>query len=100
MGLTKEQLRERSINKLIDYVKEHGTKISKSLICWDIYPVCVKDICVTSVGLFDGKIVFGDFDQAKKEFISIRKTTDELDRKYIDETLEEMIDHDKSKKKK
>ena len=98
MGLTKEQLKERSIQKLKDFVKEYGTVITKSLTVWDKYPVCVKDICVLSVCLFNDRIVFGDFDREKKEMDFVRKTTDDLDKKYIDEVLTDMMEIQSKKK--
>lgn len=51
--------------------------------------------------MFEDKVVFGDFDESKNEFISIRRTSEDSDlpRQYIDEVLEEMQDIDKKKKK-
>ena len=56
MGLTKEQWKEKRLNELYDYVKKHGHKI-KDVVCWDTYPICVRDICVLSVAIInDGKV--------------------------------------------
>ena len=51
MGLTKEQWHNKRVNEIIDYVIQHGKKISDNMIYWDTYPVCVKDICVLGVAV-------------------------------------------------
>ena len=55
MGLTKEQWHNKRVNEIIDYVIQHGKKISDNMIYWDTYPVCVKDICVLGVAV-KGKV--------------------------------------------
>ena len=95
MGLTKEQLKEKRLNELYDYVKEHGHKV-KDIIYWDTYPICVKDICVLGVAILNDEPVFCDYDKDKKQFRVLREAKNEQ-RKYIEEVLHDMKQLDKNK---
>lgn len=99
MGLTKEQWHDKRVNEIIDYVVQHGKKISDNMIYWDTYPVCVKDICVLGVavkGKIRKKLSFGDLQgKTYKEC----KTSDQVERKYLEDTLADMKDADKRYKK-
>ena len=99
MGLTKEQWHDKRVNEIIDYVVQHGKKISDNMIYWDTYPVCVKDICVLGVavkGKVRKKLSFGDLqEKTYKEC----KTSDQLEYKYLEEVLADMKDADKRHKK-
>jgi len=96
MGLTKEQWKEKRLNELYDYVKEHGHKV-QDVIYWDTYPVCVEDICVLGVAIINDEPVFADYDKNKKEF-RIRRECKKEERKYLEEVLEDMKQLDKNKK--
>lgn len=99
MGLTKEQWHEKRVNEIIDYVTKHGRKISETLIYWDTYPVCVKDICVLGVavrGKVKKKLSFGDM---HGKTYDERKTSDQLERKYLEDVLADMKDTDRRFKK-
>ena len=99
MGLTKEQWHAKRVNEIIDYVVQHGRKISDSMIYWDTYPVCVKDICVLGVAV-KGKVrktlSFGDLNG---QTYTERKTSDQLERTYLEDTLADMKAADKRYKK-
>ena len=99
MGLTKEQWHAKRVNEIIDYVIQHGKKISDNMIYWDTYPVCVKDICVLGVavkGKVRKKLSFGDL---QGKLYKERKTSDQLEYKYLEEVLADMKDADKRYKK-
>ena len=99
MGLTKEQWHAKRVNEIIDYVVQHGKKISDNMIYWDTYPVCVKDICVLGVavkGKVRKKLSFGDL---QEKTYNERKTSDQLEYKYLEEVLTDMKDADKRYKK-
>lgn len=99
MGLTKEQWHDKRVNEIIDYVVQHGKKISDNMIYWDTYPVCVKDICVLGVavkGKVRKKLSFGDFNG---KTYTERKTCDQVERKYLEDTLADMKAADKRYKK-
>ena len=99
MGLTKEQWHAKRVNEIIDYVVQHGKKISDTMIYWDTYPVCVKDICVLGVavkGKVRRKLSFGDL---HGKTYNERKTSDQLERKYLEEVLADMKNTDKRYKK-
>ena len=99
MGLTKEQWHNKRVNEIIDYVVQHCKKISDSMIYWDTYPVCVKDICVLGVavkGKVRKKLSFGDLNG---KTYTERKTSDQLERTYLEDTLADMKAADKRYKK-
>ena len=99
MGLTREQWHAKRVNEIIDYVVQHGKKISDNMIYWDTYPVCVKDICVLGVavkGKVRKKLSFGDL---QEKTYNERKTSDQLEYKYLEEVLADMKDADKRYKK-
>lgn len=88
MGLTKEQLTQRSVNKMIDFIKENGKKVKNNYI-WDKHNLIIQDICVDGV-LYDGETVwFGDINK-QKEFIKRKNIIDVIHRSFIDECLEDM----------
>ena len=95
MGLTKDQWKEKRLNELYDYVKEHGHRV-KDVIYWDTYPIVVKDICVLGVAIFNNELVFTDYDKDKKEFKIHREAKNE-ERKYLEEVLHDMKQLDKNK---
>ncbi len=99
MGLTKEQWHEKRVNEIIDYVTKNGRKISDTLIYWDTYPVCIKDICVLGVavkGKVKKKLIFGDMHDKK---FNERKPAEMAERKYLEEVLADMKAADKKYKK-
>ena len=99
MGLTKEQWQDKRVNEIIDYIVQHGRKISDSMIYWDTYPVCVKDICVLGVavkGKVRKKLSFGDLNG---KTYTERKTSDQLERTYLEDTLADKKAADKRYKK-
>lgn len=93
MGLTREQWHSKRIEELKEYVKKYGRKV-KDIIYWDTYPVCVKDICVSGVSLFNDEISFVDYEDGK---FKIRKEGKNVERKYLEEVLEDMKKIDKNK---
>ena len=94
MGLTKEQWQLKRINELSDYVKKHGRKV-KDIIYWDTYPICIKDICVLGAAIVNDELIFTDY--SKDKFI-IRRSAKDIERKYLEEALEDMKQYDKNKK--
>ncbi len=95
MGLTKDQWKEKRLNELYDYVKEHGHRV-KDVIYWDTYPICVRDICVHGVAIFNDELVFADYDKDKMQF-RIRRECKVEDRKYLEDVLHDMKQLDKNK---
>lgn len=92
MGLTKEQLHKRITDKIIEYVINNGTKISKTMTSWNTYPVCVQDICVLNVVVKENskkekKLVFGDIIENK---FDERRSSSDVERKYLEEVFEDM----------
>ena len=66
---------------------------------WHTYPIVVKDICVLGVmvkGQKTKKILFGDM--IDKKFVE-RKTTDQLERSFLEEILSDMKEADKKHSK-
>ena len=107
MGLTRAQLKERAAKKLTDYIESHGTKIDEGLIIWNKEPICVKDICVLSVVIENGRVIFCDYDLEKRTYKeSFSRTYEDLDHHYLADILEDLMakdawaDRTKSKKKK
>ena len=94
MGLTREQWVQKRINELSDYVEKHGRKV-KDVIYWDTYPICVQDICVDGVAIFNGEIVFADYYDNK---FKVRKEANKVARKYLEDVLADMKQLDKNKK--
>lgn len=97
MGLNKEQWKEKRLKDLEAYVRENGHKV-KDVIYWDTYPICVKDICVLGVAIFNDELVFADYDNREGKF-RIRRECNKVDRKYLEEALADMKQLDKNKKK-
>ena len=98
MGLTKEQWHTKRTNEIADYVLKNGEKISATMIYWHTYPVVVKDICVLGVmvkGQKTKKVLFGDM-QGKK-FVE-RKTTEQLERSFLEDILADMKEADRKAK--
>ena len=98
MGLTKEQWHKKRTDEIAKYVLEHGEKISAAMTYWHTYPVVVKDIAVLGVlvkGQKTKQVLFGDM-QGKK-FVE-RKTTDQLERSFLEEVLADMKEADKKHK--
>ena len=61
IGVTKKPL-EKRLKELEDYVRKNGRKV-KDVIYWDTYPICVKDICVLGVAIFNDELVFADYSE-------------------------------------
>ena len=97
MGLTKEQWKEKRLAELEDYVRKHSRKV-KDVIYWDTYPICVKDICVLGVAIFNGELVFCDYDSRENKF-RIRREAKNEERKYLEEVLKDMKQLDKNKER-
>lgn len=88
MGLTKEQLTQRSINKMIDFIKENGKKVNKNYI-WDKHNLIIQDICTDAV-MYDGETVWFVDIVGKNEYKKRKNITDVIHRSFIDECLEDM----------
>ena len=98
MGLTREQWHVKRLAELEDYVRKHGRKV-KDVIYWDTYPICVKDICVLGVAIINGELVFTDYDSKEAKF-RIRREAVKEERKWLEDALEQMKNHDKFYKSK
>ncbi len=99
MGLTKEQWHKRRTDEIMNYVLSKGDKVSATMTYWHTYPVVVKDICVLGVmvkGQKNKKVLFGDM--IDKKFVE-RKTTDQLERSFLEEILVDMKEADKKHSK-
>ena len=90
MGLTREQKAAKSAEKLRQYLREAGG-------IWNTYPVCAKDICVTTVILDGDDILFGDTEKDGK--FHKRRSVDGMEYNYIDKCLADMIAIDGKRKK-
>lgn len=97
MGLTREQWHIKRLAELEDYVRKHGRKV-KDVIYWDTYPICVKDICVLGVAIINGELIFTDYDKEENKF-KVRREANKEQRKWLEDALEQMKDHDKHFKK-
>lgn len=95
MGLTREQWRSKRLDELKAYIKSNGHKIHNT-IYWNTYPICVKDICVLGVGIFDDKVIFSDYNSKEDKFTH-RRNGEEVERKYLEEVLSDMKQLDKNK---
>ncbi len=83
----------------MNYVLSKGDKVSATMTYWHTYPVVVKDICVLGVmvkGQKNKKVLFGDM--IDKKFVE-RKTTDQLERSFLEEILVDMKEADKKHSK-
>lgn len=99
MGLTKEQWHKKRTDEIMNYVLSKGDKVSATMTYWHTYPVVVKDICVLGVmvkGQKNKKVLFGDM--IDKKFVE-RKTTDQLERSFLEEILVDMKEADKKHSK-
>lgn len=90
MGQTREQKAAKSAEKLRQYLRDAGG-------VWNTYPVCAKDICVTTVVLDDDDVLFGDTEKDGK--FHQRRTINGMEYNYIDECLADMIAADGKRKK-
>ena len=105
------------LDRIANYIKENGTKLTDSFYYWNTYPVVIKDICVSYVVVNNGKIEFGDFpaihdkdgeylgDDTTIEKWKCRKSQDDLsalkaDREYLENTFTGMKITDSKKLKK
>ena len=93
MGLTREQWHNKRLSELSDYVKKYGRKV-KDVIYWDTYPICVKDICVLGVAIFNEELVFADY--YGNQF-HVRREAKNVERKYLEEVISDMKQLDKNK---
>lgn len=99
MGLTKEQWHKKRTDEIMNYVLSKGDKVSATMTYWHTYPVVVKDICVLGVmvkGQKNKKVLFGDM--IDKKFVE-RKTTDQLERSFLEDILVDMKEADKKHSK-
>lgn len=94
MGLTKDQWKEKRLKELEDYVRKNGRKV-KDVIYWDTYPICVKDICVLGVAIFNDELVFADYSDGT---FRIRREAKNEERKWLEDVLADMKQLDKNKK--
>jgi len=88
------------INDIIQYITKNGKVVTKNFIYWNTYPVCVKDVCVTTVAVVDGRIIFGDYDEKKTEFPKIYHTTNDVEYEFILEAFNEIKEADEKANKK
>lgn len=99
MGLTKEQWHKKRTDEIMNYVLSKGDKVSATMTYWHTYPIVVKDICVLGVmvkGQKNKKVLFGDM--IDKRFVE-RKTTDQLERGFLEDILVDMKEADKKHSK-
>ena len=98
MGLTKDQWQAKRISELKEYIQKHGHKwpIGENVFYWDTYPIVIKDICTTGVGVFTDKVVFCDYSKDKPYLIH-RRNAEDVERKYLEEVLADMKQLDKNK---
>lgn len=112
MGLTKEQLKERAIQRTRDFLSKYGqqvesttkyklSEISKSLPDeehiithkWDKDPICAQDICVFSCVMFnDGSIIYCDYDNKTNSISDMKhiRVAKDIETSYIDGILMDM----------
>ena len=106
MGLTRAQLKQRAEQRLTEYLSTHGTKIDESLIIWNKWPICAKDICVLSAVIENGVVVFCDYNLETRSYKkSFSRTFEDLDYHNINSIINELVEYDtceerKSKKQK
>ena len=101
MGLTKEQLKERAIERIREHVKNNGRKINinnEQVYYWDIYPIVIEDYCSLGVAVFnDSSVVFGNYNPKKNTFIEAKKAED-AQRKYLDNAFKQIKETEDKKK--
>ena len=95
MGLTREQWQAKRLNEIKSYVQSKGHKVG-NFIYWNTYPICVKDICVLGVGIFNDKLIFSDYNSKENKFTH-RRNAEDVERKYLEEVLADMKQLDKNK---
>ena len=119
MKMTKQtdKLKAEIVAKILNYIKQNGTKLADDFYYWDTYPVVIKDICVSYVVSDHDELKFGDFPSIHDkdgEYIGpdltidkfkCRKTMDQLsslkaDREYLENTFSAMKIKDAKKYKK
>lgn len=99
MGLTREQLREKSRTKLYEYLDAHSTEVNNSKLIkkyWGKYPICVRDICVLHALITKtGNLIFTDYDiendSYPKEFC---RMGDQLEKIYLDSIYQQISTYD------
>lgn len=94
MGLTRDQWQTKRLSELETYVRKNGRKV-KDVIYWDTYPICVKDICVLGVAIFNDELVFCDYYEDK---FLVRREASKVERKWLEEVISDMKQLDKNKK--
>lgn len=106
MSTQTDKQKKEILNRIADYIKENGTKLTDDFYYWNTYPVVIKDICVSYVAVHNNKIEFGDFPSVHKdgEYIgndtniklwNCRKSEDDIsslkaDREYLENTFKSM----------
>lgn len=102
MGLTKEQLKERAIERIREHVKNNGRKVNinnEQFYYWDIYPIVIEDYCSLGVAVFnDSSVIFGNYNPKKNIFIEVKKAED-AQRKYLDDAFKQIIEIENKKNK-
>ncbi len=102
MGLTVEQLKDRAITHIREYIKKNGRKVTvdgQQFYYWDSYPVVIENYCSLGVAVFnDSSVVFGNYNPKKNTFIEAKKAED-AERKYLDSAFKQMQEADKNKYK-
>lgn len=99
MGLTKEQWHKKRTDEIVSYVLSKGDKVSATMTYWHTYPIVVKDICVLGVmvkGQKNKQLLFGDMEG--KKFVE-RKTSEQLERSFLEDILVDMKEADKKHSK-
>lgn len=99
MGATKEQLHAKAIKDLHTFiVKNHNVKMDQESYMFDIYPVCIQDICIDAlVADKDGKVHLVDTDKNHK-IIKYRRDANEVSTKHLKIALDDLKELQKKRK--
>lgn len=99
MGATKDQLHIKAIKDIYNFVKDNYTYKIEDAFVFDIYPICIQDICVDALmASADGQVHLIDTTN-KNTLQKYRRNATEISTKYLKIALDDLKCLLKNKKK-
>lgn len=91
MRRTKEQIEKDKKDSVISEIKKliklYGEQTGEFWI-WNKYPICIKDVCVDTVGLDkNNTLLFGNFAEGRNIFLKIIHSENDLNSRWLSEFL-------------
>lgn len=91
MRRTKEQIendkKNSAVSEIKKLIKSYGQQAGEFWV-WNKYPICIKDVCVDTVGLDKNNILlFGNFAEGRNIFLKIMRSENDLNSRWLNEFL-------------